>query len=149
MEFNFSNMVVLFQFPYNVATLFFLAMLFYIGLRKLLFQLKFNELNRRIMDYPTIADVRAQMGDLFFDGGRYDEANSFYNQALSIHPDLHYARLRLAEICLRAGRRADALDYLREICKRTSEAKILFSVHSLMDGWRIPRAELNPPGGKA
>jgi len=146
MEFNYQNMAVLFQFPYNVATLFFLSMIFYLGLKKLLFLLKYNELNRRIMSYPNMAEVRAQMGDLFFDRERYDEAYAFYMQALSIHPDLHYARLRIAEVCLKVGRRGDALTYLREICTRSVDDKIIFSVHSVMDKWGIKRSELGPQG---
>jgi tetratricopeptide (TPR) repeat protein len=35
---------------------------------------------------PTNADLRVQLGNLYFDGERYDEAARWYEQALSINP---------------------------------------------------------------
>jgi tetratricopeptide (TPR) repeat protein len=35
---------------------------------------------------PTNADLRVQLGNLYFDGERYDEAARWYEQALSVNP---------------------------------------------------------------
>jgi len=35
---------------------------------------------------PTDADTRIQLGNMYFDAGRYDEASSWYEQALKLRP---------------------------------------------------------------
>lgn len=131
------------EFPYNAIAGFLAACAIYFLFRHAIFVLKRNELERNLVKFPGLAEVRAQLGDLFFDRKYYRSASLYYMQAIDMHPGLHYARIRLAEIHFMAGEKEKAVGQLKEVIKRTSEEKFKYGVKVLMEKWSVPPEEIS------
>lgn len=124
-------------FPYNAIAGALAAYILYSLFRHAVFVLKRNELERNLIKYSGLAEVRAQLGDLYFDKKYYKSARIYYSQAIDMHPGLHYARLRLAEIHFMSGETEKALEQMSELLKRTSEEKYKYGVKMLMNKWAV------------
>lgn len=130
------------EYPYNIITSMVVILLAFWGFKYMLYALRFKEIERRITAYPNLAEARVHMADLMQENGFYADAANYLNQAIALHPDLHYARLKLAEVCFILGDRANAVAQLREVAKRTSEDKILFLVQSMLRVNAIAKEEV-------
>lgn len=125
-------------FPYNAIAGALAAYILYYLFGYAVFIMKRNELERNLIKFSGLAEVRAQLGDLYFDRKYYRAARIYYAQAIDMHPGLHYARLRLAEIHFMSGETEKALEQLSELLKRTSEEKYKYGVKMLMSKWAVP-----------
>jgi len=131
------------QCPYNILLCAFVLWVLYMIFKHAIFVLRRNELERNLIKFPGLAEVRAQMGDLYFDAGYFRRARVFYLQSIDMHPGFHYARLKLADIYFGSGENEKALEQLRELLKRTSEDKYKFGVKKTLSRWNFPPEKIS------
>ncbi len=131
---------VILKYPYNIILIIFLVVLFFFFIRRIIFILKLFELERNLVKYPGFAEIRVRLGDLYFNDKNYLHAKIFYLQALDMHPGLHYARLRLAEIFFIFHDDRNAIEQLSEMLKRTSEDKYKYGAKIILEKWNIDPA---------
>jgi len=131
------------QCPYNILLCAFVLWVLYMIFKHAIFVLRRNELERNLIKFPGLAEVRAQMGDLYFDAGYFRQARVFYLQSIDMHPGFHYARLKLADIYFGSGENEKALEQLRELLKRTSEDKYKFGVKKTLSRWNFPPEKIS------
>ncbi len=131
------NPDLIFVYPYNVIFIMILLFILYLLSKRFIFILKRGELERNLVKFPGLAEIRAQLGDLYFNNKNFLQAKNFYMQALDMHPGLHYARIKLAEIYFASGDGQKAIEQLTELLKRTSEEKYKYSVKVTLEKWNI------------
>jgi tetratricopeptide (TPR) repeat protein len=133
------NLDLIFIYPYNIASVIILLAVFYLLSKRFIFILKCGELERNLIKFPGLAEIRTQLGDLYFNNNNLSRAKIFYMQALDMHPDLHYARIKLAEIYFISREDQKAIEQLTELLKRTSEEKFKYSVKVTLEKWNVDR----------
>ncbi len=133
------NPDLIFIYPYNMVFVLILLSIFYLLSKRFIFILRRGELERNLVKFPGLAEIRAQLGDLYFNNKDFSLAKNFYMQALDMHPGLHYARIKLAEIYFAARDDQKAIEELTELLKRTSEEKYIYSVKLTLEKWNIDR----------
>jgi tetratricopeptide (TPR) repeat protein len=87
----------------------------YGGIMQLIFVKRMKELEVAMVRYPNYADVRAQLASLHYRYGHFKQAKIYYYEALKIYKYYHYARLKLALICLDLKEMDEAMHHLRKI----------------------------------
>lgn len=131
------NPDLIFVYPYNIIFIMILLFILYLLSKRFIFILKRGELERNLVKFPGLAEIRAQLGDLYFNNKKFLQAKIFYMQALDMHPGLHYARIKLAEIYFASREEQKAIEQLTELLKRTSEEKYKYSVKVTLEKWNI------------
>jgi len=69
---------VILKYPYNIILIIFLAVLFFFFVRRIIFILKLSEFERNLVKYPGLAEIRAQLGDLYFNDKKFSREGNFY-----------------------------------------------------------------------
>lgn len=131
------NPDVIFIYPYNMVFGLILFFIFYWLSKRFIFFLKRAELERNLIKFPGLAEIRAQLGDLYFNNKNFHQAKIYYMQALDMHPGLHYARIKLAEIYFMSRDGQKAIEQLTELLKRSSEEKFKYSVKVTLEKWNV------------
>lgn len=133
------NPDLVFTYPYNMVFVLISLFILYLLFKRFIFILKRGELERNLIKFPGLAEIRAQLGDLYFNNKDFFLAKNLYMQALDMHPGLHYARIKLAEIYFASRDDQKAIEQLTELLKRTSEEKYKYSVKVTLEKWNIDR----------
>ncbi len=99
-----------------------------IGISRILFLNRLKTLELAMVRYPNYADVRAQLGSLYYSYGYLVESKKYYYEAIKIYPYYHYARLKLGLICLDTAELDEAMHHFRKIRLEASHDENMISL---------------------